>query len=83
MRAGDFELCIVGGHERLDRPEVEMRHGQVYQLALTNYGTRRSDATVRIDGKAVGSWRVPAGKSVVLEHPVDSIGHRQKRSFLR
>ena len=64
----------MGGRERANCPEVEMRHGQVYQLALTNHGTRRCDATVQIDGKAVGNWRVPAGQLIVLERPPDQPG---------
>ncbi len=74
MRTGDFELCIVGGHEQLNQPVIEMRHAQVYQLSLVNHGTKRCDATVRIDGKPVGTWRVPASQHIVLEHPVDQTG---------
>ena len=74
MRSGDFELCVVGGQERLDRPEVEMRHAQVYQLALVNYGTLQSDCAVCIDGKWVGTWRVPARQNIIVEHPVEQTG---------
>ncbi len=51
-----------------------MRHGQVYQLVLSNHGQRQCDAAVKIDGKPVGIWRVPPQRQIVLEHPSDQTG---------
>ena len=74
MKKGDFELCIVNGLETPGTNEVEMRHGQVYQLALSNHGLRRAEASVAIDGKKLGAWRLSAGQTIVLERPVDQEG---------
>jgi hypothetical protein len=41
---------------------------------LTNLAHTRCDAEVRIDGREVGAWRVPAQETVVVERPVHDTG---------
>ena len=74
MRAGDFELCIVNGLELRGSSEVQLRHGQTYQLALTNHGALRCDVFLEIDGKDMGAWRIPAAETIFLERPLRQEG---------
>lgn len=58
---------------------VVMRHGKTYSLKLSNHHKdgrqcKPCDADVYIDGKLVGTWRIPFGQNIVLERPVDDSG---------
>ncbi len=58
MRLGDYAVTIPQGRE-LDSGYVEIRHNTTYTIALSNYGKLQCDAAVEIDGKLVGTWRLP------------------------
>ncbi len=73
MRVGSFSLLIPEGRE-LDSNHVVLAHGAVYRIHLGNHHGRRCDATVEVDGKEVGTWRIGPGQSIVLERPVHDTG---------
>lgn len=52
---------------------VSLNHGQQYTVRLLNCG-RRSDATVKIDGKEIGTFRLNPNQDVVLERAPDDNG---------
>ena len=73
MRLGNFAVEVSPGRESASG-YVAMDHNTKYVIKLTNLGSPRCDAEVMIDGKEVGTWRVPAGNSIVLERPVNDTG---------
>lgn len=73
MRLADFSVRVFPGREDLSG-YVLMEHNSVYGIELSNFGDRKCDAEVNIDGEHVGTWRVPAGKSIILERPVHDDG---------
>lgn len=73
MRLSNFSATVVGGNEKANG-YVEMKHNTVYQLLLQNEGRNIADARVEIDGKHIGTWRVPAYGSIRLERPVNETG---------
>jgi hypothetical protein len=69
MRVGNFSLWIPQGTER-DSGHVEMRHNTVYSLRIGNNNhSQRCDATVTVDGKEIGCFRIDAGRTITLERP--------------
>ena len=74
MYLNNFSVRIPQGKE-LAGGYVELEHGAQYSLRLRNsWGDRRCDARVEIDGKHVGTWRIPAGESIVITRPVHDDG---------
>lgn len=73
MYLNKFSVRVVGGNET-SSGYVEMRHGKVYKLCLRNSRRVRCDAQVEIDGKDVGTWRIPSCSSITLERPADDDG---------
>ncbi len=73
MFLNQFSVRIVGGKE-VAGGYVEMHHGRQYSLCLHNGYAGRADAHVEIDGKHVGTWRLPAGQSITLERPQHDAG---------
>lgn len=73
MRVGNFSVVIPQGVER-ETGHVRLPHGARYTIRLASHLGRRSDATVEVDGKVVGTLRVPAHGSVTLETPPDDPG---------
>lgn len=74
MRVGNVSLLIPEGKE-LDSGHVELAHGSVYRITLMNHCyNRRCDATVEVDGKEVGCFRLERGGEAVLERPVNDTG---------
>jgi phage terminase large subunit-like protein len=73
MNLNQFSARVVGGHE-VAGGYVEMSHGQTYSLRLHNYHPRRCDATVSIDGKPIGTFRIAPNSSIVLERPQNDQG---------
>jgi hypothetical protein len=58
---------------------VVMQHGQQYSLKLSNHhkdsgSCKPCDADAYIDGKFVGSWRIPFGQNILLERSVNDSG---------
>lgn len=80
MFARNYSVRIVdAGHPNNNFKEqdgyVRLRDGQQYALHLRNYSNRRSEATVSIDGKPVGTWILNAKESITLTRPVHDDGH--------
>ena len=73
MKLGDFSVQIQGGKERVTG-YVEMAHNTKYMITLSNDGKLDCDASVEIDGKEVGTWRVYAGKNIRIERPAHDTG---------
>lgn len=75
MRVGNFSLMIPEGREK-DSGHVELAHGTVYRIKLINhFYDRRCDATVTVDGKEIGCFRMDIGNStVILERGVNDDG---------
>ncbi len=73
MRINNFEVRIHPGAETADG-YVEMYHNTQYALRLTNHWQVRCDAQVEIDGKSVGTWRIPARQTICLERPAHDTG---------
>lgn len=69
-----FSVRIPEGNE-VPGGYVEMTHGSTYTLVLRNSRVTRCDAQVYIDGKHVGTWRIPAQASIRLERPAHDTGH--------
>lgn len=55
----------------VDKSYVEMRDGDHYRLQLKNNHNTRCNATVYIDGKKVGTWRIAPYSSIKIERPVE------------
>lgn len=73
MWTQNASVRVPEGFEK-DGGYVVLRHGQVYTLMLHNGHGLDADATVEIDGKVVGGWRVGARRTITLERPVDDTG---------
>lgn len=73
MRVGSFSVLIPEGREH-GSGHVGLSHGQVYTVRLGNRGSVRCDATLTIDGKHMGDYRVNAYGDWVLERAHDDPG---------
>ncbi|MDB9493847.1 hypothetical protein PN441_20220 [Spirulina major CS-329] len=73
MEINGFSLTIQPGKET---PEgyVELPHNTPYTLHLRNEHRQCCDAKVIIDGKHVGTWRIPAANFITLERTVNDTG---------
>jgi hypothetical protein len=69
----NFGFGVVGGQEK--NGYVALDSGTQYQLKLWNFNTKlRCDAEVKIDGKAVGNFRIEKMDSIVIERPANNRG---------
>ena len=67
MRVNTFSLRIPEGRER-DSGHVEMAHNNIFTIRMDNHDRNRPcDATVSVDGKEIGAYRINAGSYAVLE----------------
>ena len=74
MRKGDFGLKVLACDE-LDNGLVLIQHLQQYKLRLSNYHiTLSCDASLEIDGKFVGRFRIAPYSSILIERPTNDIG---------
>lgn len=73
MQLNHFGVLIPQGVE-LAEGYVELKHNTVYQVVLQNLRPVRCDASVEIDGKAIGVWRVKSQDSITLERPIHDRG---------
>lgn len=69
MYLNKFSARINGKME--DSGYVEMKHGETYVIVLKNDNNVRCDATVEIDGKDVGTFRIDAKSNIRLERPAN------------
>jgi hypothetical protein len=73
MKLDNFSVKIQDGKERVTG-YVEMAHNTKYMITLSNDSKLDCDASVEIDGKEVGIWRVYAGKNISIERPAHDTG---------
>ena len=74
MRVGHYTLTVSPGKEDEDG-YVALQNNTKYSLQLHNNSPDRCNVYVSIDGEPVGSWRIPAFRSIKLERPVYDTGH--------
>lgn len=75
-----FGLSIVEAQEENSDGYAILKHGQKFSLRLKNthrYEGKQipCDVDVFIQGKRMGSWRIPAGQTIILERPENDYGH--------
>lgn len=68
-----YSVRIPEGEE-LPGGYVELEHMDNYTIVLRNSRLTRCDAQVYIDGKHVGTWRIPAHSNIRLERPAHDTG---------
>jgi hypothetical protein len=74
MKLNDFEVVIPEGDET-EVGYVCLKHGTQYSIKLRNHSERLlCNATVEIDGRSVGTWRVDQGDTITIERPVHDSG---------
>lgn len=73
LHRAPFSVFIPQGIH-LPTGHVEMRHQAQYSISLTNDAREQCDAQVVIDGKHVGTWRIPPFATVEVERPVNDDG---------
>ena len=77
MRLGYFEVNIRGRHER-QGGYIVLDHAETYTLEMINHSIdRRAEATVKIDGKEVGTWRLVGDNGI---RPLQSIHNKSPLS---
>ena len=73
MNLHDYSVSIPEGRSSGDG-YVQLEHGTVYTISLSNSGPHPCDAELSIDGGPVGVWRVDPRSTINLERPVDDTG---------
>lgn len=73
IRLGDFAVSIVEG-EKIDGDYFLLDHNQNYSIGMRNYCHRCCDADIEIDGKDMGTFRVPPYAQMVVERPAHDEG---------
>lgn len=73
MNLYNFELSIVEGRER-EGGYVELQHNTQYTIQLGNNTHRRCDVLISIDGGEVGTWRLNAFSTAIVQRPVHDNG---------
>lgn len=81
---GDFSVSIRSDHVRKVHKNghvyIALKHNSEYSLELSNHSYSRCDASVMIDGRAVGKFRIEPHSAICIERPST---HRQKFVFLQ
>lgn len=68
-------FLITGDHIPIQHSNgvFEIEHNTEYGVAIFNHHPKKcADATVFIDGKSIGYFRVNAGSKIIIERPSDS-----------
>lgn len=73
MYLNNFSVRIPEGQE-IPGGYVQMQHGKQYRLILRNSRFQKCDARVEVDGKHVGTWRIPGNQAITLERPAHDHG---------
>jgi len=74
MELNNYQVALDKGQENSNTGYVELEHDTVYRVYLVNDNSSRCDARLSIDGLVVGTWRIEAHDSIVLERPSGSTG---------
>ena len=73
MFLNSYSVRVTNGKE-VENGYVEMAHGAQYEIVMRNAHSVICDAEVSIDGKPVGTFRIPAMGSITLERKPDDRG---------
>lgn len=79
MYLNSFSVKIEGGSEQ-ESGYVEVRHGTTYAIVMRNDRDVPCDATVTVDGKDIGTFRIDPHGKVRLERPANEA---KKFTFFR
>lgn len=81
---GDFSVTIRSDHVRKVHKNgheyIALKHNSEYSLELSNHSHNRCDASVMIDGRSVGKFRIQPHNTIHIERPA---AHKQKFVFLQ
>lgn len=74
-----FSVSVPQALEETTEGHVVMKHGQTFSVRLhnghkTDGYCKPADAELWIQGRHVGNFRVPAGQTVIIEHPANDYG---------
>ena len=73
IRVAGFAVSIPEGEKTLDDYFL-LSHNQNYSITLRNYSSRKCDADLEIDGKDMGTFRVPANSCATFDRPAHDDG---------
>lgn len=73
IRVDDFAVCIPEGEKTSDDYFL-LTHNQHYSVCLRNYSIRKCDADIEIDGKDMGTFRIPPNSSATFDRPAHDDG---------
>lgn len=71
MKIGKCEARVIPGVE-MASGHVKMTHGTEYSVYVGNGFSEDADAEISVDGKLIGTWRIPAFLNVEIERPANS-----------
>lgn len=74
-----FSVSVPEAQEETSDGYVVLRHGQNFRIRMhnghkENNTGKPADCDVYLQGKHVGTYRVPYGQTVILEHPINDFG---------
>lgn len=69
-----FEVKVLNSIRETPNGYVYMKHGTQYSIEMSNHRDLRCNAEIKLDGKSVGVWRIPAYGTIVIERPIDDDG---------
>ncbi len=74
MEKNDFSVDIVGypTFPKNGYKYIALPHETEYKLRLSNKRNTRCDVQVKIDGRIIGTFRVNALESMIIERPADN-----------
>ncbi len=73
MYLNNFSVRIPEGNET-PGGYVELSHNQQYSLVLKNNRHLRCDARIEVDGKHLGTFRIPKHETITLDRPAHDTG---------
>ena len=76
MRFDKYEITIPQAVEK--NGYCILNHGQEFSIKISNYESTRCNVKIEVDGKDIGTFRLNAGQTSNLEHPVQ---HQHKFVF--
>lgn len=79
MQLNGYRVEIPECIDESSTGHITMRHGSHFTLRLSNHhkkdrSGRPCDASVYLDGKHVGTYRIDYGTDLILEHPINDQG---------
>lgn len=81
---GEFSVTIRSNHVRKVHKNgheyIALKHNSEYSLELSNHSYNRCDASVMIDGRSVGKFRIQPHNTIHIERPSS---HKKKFVFLQ